>query len=758
MHKLRALCAAVMAMFALVGIHMSEALAQASQLPPGKVCFQATTGLTGMIGSLGTITAGTGGTSGVYAGVALTGGTGTGATANITVVYGSGVTAVSILNPGQGYVVGDVLTASVGVTGFSVPVASNSINSSLSGGTVGMYIPGTLTFKQTYQDAAQTILNTNPVGLDLNGCAVMFGTGTYRQVVYDSLGNQVWDQLTSVPPINPYYAGVAGGSANAITLVDPSFSGSDGQTIQFLATSTNSGAVTINPSGYGAISVVKNSATGPAALTGAEIIGGSPGNLITVTYSAAYNEFFLATPQASSAITGTVTLVSPTYCPYASLNGTTDVTACVQAAITAACSQTLSPSHYAGGILSFANGGYYIKSGVNIPSTCGGLRLVGQGQGNGFGTGFATVGNGTWIWSDNNCTQPIFNFYSDATQNYVYGGSVENMAFYNAPYYGARDGSVSCKYPLIQAQFGQIMNFVNLYSWLPYQFIRISGGIHYTIDNIYLDQVIQDSPGAFELTGTGTSASSSLSQLTRQDRVNLRNIFAGGSSALTPGHKLFNLIWWHAFSNTVIITNVAGENVGSALKIDCSGGYAADISGCPAFMQAYDLEAEGAGSNLLDAQDFQDLIITDSYFHCFGASFYGGCQQPIHLYNHLFTKTANATFKGGQADSGQHSGIQAEMQGLTVIGMRVFNNNLGASGGSDIGIDTPVGGDLSGQVVISNNTFCLNAGNTLTEIPVIFSAGLDYLEATGNMFEGCTSGVYNASGGTHVAVTPNVGP
>lgn len=67
----------------------------------------------------------------------------------------------------------------------------------LAGGSVFFYIPGTTTFKSTWQDAGQVTLNTNPVILDAAGEAVIFGSGSYRQIVKDSLGNTIWDQLTS---------------------------------------------------------------------------------------------------------------------------------------------------------------------------------------------------------------------------------------------------------------------------------------------------------------------------------------------------------------------------------------------------------------------------------------------------------------------------------------------------------------------------------------------------------------------------------
>lgn len=69
----------------------------------------------------------------------------------------------------------------------------------LAGGQIFFYIPNTSTPKATYQDAAQTILNTNPIILDSRGEAVIWGSGTYRQVVKDSLGNLIWDRITQDP-------------------------------------------------------------------------------------------------------------------------------------------------------------------------------------------------------------------------------------------------------------------------------------------------------------------------------------------------------------------------------------------------------------------------------------------------------------------------------------------------------------------------------------------------------------------------------
>jgi len=63
----------------------------------------------------------------------------------------------------------------------------------LVGGAVYFYEPGTLVPANTWQDSAQTILNTNPIILDSRGQAIIYGQGSYRQIVNDSLGNTIWD-------------------------------------------------------------------------------------------------------------------------------------------------------------------------------------------------------------------------------------------------------------------------------------------------------------------------------------------------------------------------------------------------------------------------------------------------------------------------------------------------------------------------------------------------------------------------------------
>ena len=97
----------------------------------------------------------------------------------------------------------------------------------LVGGKVYNYAVGTSTLLDTYQDTALTIPNTNPVVLDSRGQCVMYGSSPYRQVLTDSTGVTIWDQI--IPVL----------SAGSVIFIGP-----DGTTrsVQDLSSKTISGA------------------------------------------------------------------------------------------------------------------------------------------------------------------------------------------------------------------------------------------------------------------------------------------------------------------------------------------------------------------------------------------------------------------------------------------------------------------------------------------------------------------------------------
>jgi hypothetical protein len=93
----------------------------------------------------------------------------------------------------------------------------------LAGGFVYNYIPATTTLKTTWSDSAGTTPNANPVVLDSAGRAAIFGDGIYRQIVTDSLANQIYDANTSVASLTTLGAvALAGDTMTGRTNARPS--------------------------------------------------------------------------------------------------------------------------------------------------------------------------------------------------------------------------------------------------------------------------------------------------------------------------------------------------------------------------------------------------------------------------------------------------------------------------------------------------------------------------------------------------------
>ncbi len=188
----------------------------------------------------------------------------------------------------------------------------------VSSGSVNMYIPGTTIIKNTWQDAGQTILNTSPIQLDANGCAIIYGVGQYRQQLYSgpvvggvTTGNLIFDLVTAdTSSFNSvFWAGTSGGTPNTITVTDAGFNTTDGSVINFIALNTNTGAATLNVSGTGAIPIQTPSSAGPIAITSGCIAATNP---VSVVYSSSAAAFLLLTPcQAGSGPTATVAVPQP---------------------------------------------------------------------------------------------------------------------------------------------------------------------------------------------------------------------------------------------------------------------------------------------------------------------------------------------------------------------------------------------------------------------------------------------------------------
>ena len=182
------------------------------------------------------------------------------------------------------------------------------------GGHVYMYVPYTTTPKATYQDPYGATPNSNPITLDSNGRAILWGNGVYRQVLRDLNGVVIWDQLTYTSPASAgsggtgtLWYGTAIGTANSITLTGPiGFNATDGQSIGFIANATNTGSTTINAGGFGSLLVEKNTPAGVVALSGGEIAAGT---LTYATYSTSAATFILQATIPGTPGTGVVNFV-----------------------------------------------------------------------------------------------------------------------------------------------------------------------------------------------------------------------------------------------------------------------------------------------------------------------------------------------------------------------------------------------------------------------------------------------------------------
>ena len=196
----------------------------------------------------------------------------------------------------------------------------------LASGTVQFDIPSTTTPKTTWVDPGQAVANANPVVLDSAGRAIIYGSGSYRQIVKDQFGNLVWDQLTADSSAGgAVWGGTTTGSANAPSLTAGTFTGGTGQQLNWLNGFTNTGAVTLTVNGV-AYALSKDTPSGPVALTGGELastdisqalydgttlhlVTSNLGNQLTTLASATTTDLGTV-PSHNVSVTGTATVTS----------------------------------------------------------------------------------------------------------------------------------------------------------------------------------------------------------------------------------------------------------------------------------------------------------------------------------------------------------------------------------------------------------------------------------------------------------------
>ena len=243
----------------------------------------------------------------------------------------------------------------------------------LAGGKVYYYIPYTTTAKNTWQDINLTILNTNPIILDSAGECIAWGSGAYRQQVYDVNDNLIWDQYTY---------GISPAGSNFISQEEVQ-TATQGQVVFTLSTITyvpgiNSLVVFVN----GSKQVTGTNYTETAGNTVTFVTGLNAGDVVDFyaslpasaqNMSNALNVAYVP-PFPASATTNVQAKLSQTvsFQDFGAIgNGTNDDTAAVQAAINYACANKKSISAY---------GGFLISSTINFPSNTVGCKIIGQNR------------------------------------------------------------------------------------------------------------------------------------------------------------------------------------------------------------------------------------------------------------------------------------------------------------------------------------------------------------------------------------------
>ncbi|MBW4891061.1 gliding motility-associated C-terminal domain-containing protein [Mucilaginibacter sp. HMF5004] len=215
-----------------------------------------------------TLVAGSGYTPGTYFSVPLTGGTGTGATANITVV-GTIVTSVVLVNPGIGYTVNNVLTASntlIGGTGNGFSVIVSGISAGLpitytsSNTAVATIVNGFIHFVGTAPGNNTTVITASvvpPAGVNLTGYALPAPVPQTLTVISPTITfNALGSRTFSTTDVNP-------GATSSLTNTVINY------------TSSNTAVATINNAGASAGTFTRGSDYTPGTYTNVPLTGGT---------------------------------------------------------------------------------------------------------------------------------------------------------------------------------------------------------------------------------------------------------------------------------------------------------------------------------------------------------------------------------------------------------------------------------------------------------------------------------------------------
>lgn len=172
----------------------------------------------------------------------------------------------------------------------------------LNAGKVYTYQAGTTTPLATYTDAGAMTQNTNPVILDPYGYADIWLIGTYKIVLKDSLGNQIFeeDNIAGLSGVGSYLVDTGGANAYIVSPSPASTGYVAGQIYDVKISAANTGASTINVSSLGAKNITYSNGT-------TLVSGALPtGSVVRLIYDGSQFQLQNIVPQATSFTTLTV--------------------------------------------------------------------------------------------------------------------------------------------------------------------------------------------------------------------------------------------------------------------------------------------------------------------------------------------------------------------------------------------------------------------------------------------------------------------
>ena len=358
------------------------------------------------------------------------------------------------------------------------------------------------------------------------------------------------------------------------------------------------------------------------------------------------------------------------FCVAMNLNGKTDNTACIQAAVTAMCTPKNgngSPNN-TGGTIDMPPNAYTINASVGVTIPCESVIIRGGGWGDPNastkGTEIRIVGAGS---------APIFHFVGNVKGNarrYSYGGGIRDIGFVTQN----SASNIIQTGPMIAFDYCWHCYIDRVHSIGAFRFATNYAGLGNEIVHTVVTQVM---PGgeAIEIYGldVGCEPSNIGNCATRADIFQIEDTIL--DAALAKGLPTANCIHVHDFVATTRIMNVTCNQMKIGLYVDCPA--SSNIAACPQFLSLYDFGTEandiaGSGANGagISAFDFVDL-------ECYGCKLYG--YSVFNLVKLGYTKqrgtpgASNAKFFGGKVERSEGSCILAGIPGLQIIGTLIDN-------------------------------------------------------------------------------------